>query len=167
MHWNRSRGTLMSYGDHSAQLCFKSNTPIYDSWSGCLWRDTRDSQWERASVTYRMLRASIDETWQPQTCHESREHHPYSFLYFVFHCETERAPGEPADNVDCPSDFFSSHVWSRECPWDLVSLWNRSYNHQVCGLVVWSNHVCVQRIIRLKIVWNVFMSVVSHGFKIV
>ncbi len=36
-----------------------------------------------------MLRASIAETWQPQTCHESREHHPYSFLYFVFHCKTE------------------------------------------------------------------------------
>ncbi len=27
MHSNRSRGTLMSYGDHSAQLSFKSNAP--------------------------------------------------------------------------------------------------------------------------------------------
>ncbi len=79
---------------------------IYDSWSGCLWRDTCDNQWEWASVTHRMLRASIAETWQPQTCYESREHHPYSFLYFVFHYETERTPGEPADNVDCPLCFF-------------------------------------------------------------
>ncbi len=28
MHSNRSRGTLMSYGEHSAQRCFKSNAPI-------------------------------------------------------------------------------------------------------------------------------------------
>ncbi len=27
MHSNRSRGTLMSYGDHSAQRRFKSNAP--------------------------------------------------------------------------------------------------------------------------------------------
>ncbi len=47
---------------------------IYDTRSGCLWRDTRDSQWERASVTHRMVRASIAETWLPQTCRESREH---------------------------------------------------------------------------------------------
>ncbi len=45
-----------------------------------------------------MLRASIAETWLPQTCCESREHRPYSFAYFVFHCEAERTPGEPADN---------------------------------------------------------------------
>ncbi len=58
--------------------------------------------------------------------------------------------------------FFSSHVWSRECPWLHVSLWNRSYNRQVSGLTVWSNRsVCVHSIIRLKIGWMVFMSVVS------
>ncbi len=28
------------------------------------------------------------------------------FLKFVFHCETERAPGEPADKVDCPLFVF-------------------------------------------------------------
>ncbi len=28
MHSNRSSGTLMSYSDHSAQHCFKSNAPI-------------------------------------------------------------------------------------------------------------------------------------------
>ncbi len=28
MHSNHSRGTLMSYGDHSAQRCFKLNVPI-------------------------------------------------------------------------------------------------------------------------------------------
>ncbi len=28
MHSNRSRGTLMSYGDHSAQRRFKSNAPL-------------------------------------------------------------------------------------------------------------------------------------------
>ncbi len=63
--------------------------------------------------------------------------------------------------------FFSSHVWSRESPWDHVSLWNRSYNLQVCGLAVCSNHlVCAFRGLRLKIGCTVFMSVVSHGFKI-
>ncbi len=123
------------------------NIMFDDSWSGCLWRDTRDSQWERASVTYRMLRASTAEAWQPQTCHESREHHPYSFLYFVFHCETERVPGEQLTTlIVLYLFFFSSHVWSRECPWDHVSLWNRSYSLQVCGLTVCSNHlVCTFR----------------------
>ncbi len=28
MHSNHSCGTLMSYGDHTAQRCFKSNAPI-------------------------------------------------------------------------------------------------------------------------------------------
>ncbi len=43
------------------QTCFKHvikhviKHDIYDSWSGYLWHD---SQWERASVTHRMLRAS-------------------------------------------------------------------------------------------------------------
>jgi len=39
---------------------------IYDSWSGCLWHDTLDSQWERASVTYHILRAFTAEIWQPR-----------------------------------------------------------------------------------------------------
>ncbi len=50
--------------------------------------------------------------------------------------------------------FFCSHAWSRESPWDLVSLWSRSCN-QVCGLAVWSNHlVCDPSIIRLKIMMS-------------
>ncbi len=70
---------------------------------------------------------------------KSREHHPYSFLYFVFHCKTELAPGEPADNVDCPLLFFfvtfdlASAVRSR------VPLWKSfSYNHKCVGLLVWA-----------------------------
>ncbi len=116
---------------------------IYDSWSGCLWRDTRDSQWVWASVTYRMLCASIAETWLPQTCRESREHPPYSLLYFFFLLwNRTHAMGEPADNVDFPLFVFllKSRLIS------LMSLWNRSYNRQVCGLVVWSNRlVCAFR----------------------
>ncbi len=40
MHWirllsYRSRGTLMSYGDHSAQRCFKSNAPFVSTLRTC------------------------------------------------------------------------------------------------------------------------------------
>ncbi len=132
--------------------------------SGCLWRDTSDSQWEQASVIYRMLRASIAETWQPQTCRESREHHPYSFVYFVFHCETERTPGEPADNVDCPLFVFLllSRLISRVSVRSRVTVKSflQSSSVRSRGLLE-SSSVRVQ-MIRLKI----FMSVVSHGFKI-
>ncbi len=45
MHLNHSRGTLMSYTDHSAQRCFKSNTPkiscrgsIFNCHVTCRWR---------------------------------------------------------------------------------------------------------------------------------
>ncbi len=42
----------------------------------------------------------------PRKQSTEREHHSYSFIYFVFHCETERTPGEPADNVDCSPFVF-------------------------------------------------------------
>ncbi len=129
---------------------------IYDSWSGCICHDTRDSQWEQASVTYRMLCASTAETWEPQTCHDSRIHHPYSF-YTLFFTVKQNACRESQLTMSIVFHlfFFSSQVWSRESLWDLVSLWNRPYNRQVCSLTVWSNHlVCIQRIIRLKIGWN-------------
>lgn len=117
---------------------------IYDSWLGCLCRDHRDSQGERVSVTYWMLHASIAKPWQPQTCHESREHHPYSFIYFVFYCETERVPGESADNVDCPLCFSSLVTF------DLASVHEIKCHCEIVPTVIkcvfWSNHlVCVLR----------------------
>ncbi len=77
---------------------------------------------EQASLTG--CCASIAETWQPQTCRESREHHPYSLLFFVtFHLASLR-------EITCHF-LQSSSVWSH-------------------GLVE-SSSVCVQWIIRLKI----------------
>ncbi len=143
---------------------------IHDSWSGCLWRDTRDSQWERASVTHLMLRASTAEAWQPQTCHESREHHPYSFLYFVSSLWNRTRARRAADNVDCP--LFVFLLKSRLISW--VSVRSRvTVKSFLQSSSVWSHgllessSVHVQRIIRLKIGWTVFMSVVSNGFKII
>ncbi len=49
-------------------------------------------QLEQTSITYRMLRVSNAATWQPQTCHESRIYHPYSFYTKI---------GEPADDIYC------------------------------------------------------------------
>ncbi len=48
-----------------------------------------------------MLFASVAETWQPQKSMQAENIAHILFLYFVFHCETECAPGEPADNVNC------------------------------------------------------------------
>ncbi len=65
---------------------------------------------EQASLTG--CCASIAETWQPQTCRESREHHPC-----YTHCYT-----------------LSRFILR-------VSVRSRVtfYNHQVCGLAVWLN----------------------------
>ncbi len=112
---------------------------------GCLWCDTR--QWEQASFTDRMSHASIAETWQPQTCHESgvlRKKITHILLFsFVF---------LPMKHNSCKENqltmliilhlfFFSSHVWSRKSQWNLISLWKWYYNLHACSLAVWSNCV--------------------------
>ncbi len=72
----------------------------------------------------------------------------------VFQCETERTPGEPADNIDCPLFVFllKSHlilrvsVRSRDTVKSFLqssSVWSR-------GLLE-SSSVRFQRIIKLKI----------------
>ncbi len=121
---------------------------IYDSWSGCLWHDTLDSQWERASVTYHILRAFTAEIW----------HHPYYFLYLVFYCETEHTAGVLADNINYSQSFFllQSHLissWVSVRSHVTVKSFLHSSSVWSCGPFKSSN-VLVQRIIRQKIGWN-------------
>ncbi len=113
---------------------------IYDSWSGCLWRDTRANQWERASNTYRMLHASIVEAWKPQKCHKIRVHHPYSFFILCFSLWNRTCAGRASWQSRLSSICFASLVtFDLTSLPEIKSLWNHSYNHQVCGHVVWSN----------------------------
>ncbi len=62
--------------NHKYQTCLMFTTP-YLAASVVI-------QLEQTSITYRMLRVSNAATWQPQTCHESRIYHPYSFYTLFF-----------------------------------------------------------------------------------
>ncbi len=69
----------------------------------------------------------------PRKQSTEKEHHSHYFLHFVFHCETERTPGEPADDVSISFGFS-------QVRFGLASLREISIQ-QVCGLVVCSNHL--------------------------
>ncbi len=94
----------------------------------CQW----DSQWERASVTYRW-RASIAETWQPYaTKAEYLTHIPFYTLFFTVK-QNVRQESQLKTLIVLCLVYFSSH--------------NCSYSRQVCGLLE-SSSVHVQRIIK-------------------
>ncbi len=66
---------------------------------------------------------------------------PIIIIFYLFFTVQQNACKESqlATSIVLQMFFFSSHFWSHEFPWDLMSLWNRFHNQQVCGL--WSNHL--------------------------